>query len=214
MARSRIWSNTAEFLSLESIHPEQMGALHAYWRNCAVDADVPRQKDLSIRDMPDCLEHIALLDIETEPFRAKYMIVGEALKELLGADPTDQYLDTVYPKSISDEIYRAFKRSMDERRALYFRREFQILMKSFGYNRLILPMRLNGDSIRRILICIYPLDKKLKRAEQWQSVVLELEEIDRREAQYETAWADSLGYKVETVDDDVFELSEDYLDRA
>ena len=103
--------------------------------------------------MPDCLGHIALLDIETEPFRAKYMIVGEALKKLLGADPTDQYLDTVYPKLISDEIYGAFKRSMDGRRAPFPARVSN-LMKSFGYNRLILPMRLNGDRIRRILICI------------------------------------------------------------
>lgn len=196
MARFKIWQNTAEFMNLDGIRPEAMNQLYLYWKSRCPDNDVPRQKDLAIQEMPECIKNIALLDLSQEEHRAKYIIVGEALKTLLGADPTGQYIDKIYSASIYEEISAAFRKAATTKAALYYRREFQILTKSFGYDRLILPLRLDGDAVRRLLVCIYPLDTKLTRAEQWQQEVQQLEKEARLENEIETAWAESLGYSV------------------
>ena len=214
MARFKIWSNTAEFMSLEDIRPAAMADLYAYWRQAFQNDGPPRQKDLTIQGMPpECLDHIALLDLANPPTKAKYLIIGAALKKLLGADPTGQYIQDVYPESIHTEIQAAFAKAAQRQEALYFRREFQVLTKSFGYDRLIMPLRLDGPTIRRILICIYPLDPKLTSANQWQNEVAKLEDMERREQRFESAWAESLGYKMVTAED-ASPVDEEELDDA
>lgn len=212
MARFRIWSNTAEYLSLSAIQRPELAALYDYWRAGMEEQAPPRQKDLAIHEMPDCLGHIALIDVAPAgsddtalpagfPVRARYLLVGEALKKLLGEDPTGLLINEVYSKDVAEEVGRALQKAMDTQRALYYRREFQILTKSFGYDRLILPMRLQGSDVRRILLCIYPLDVKLVSADQWRSELAKVEEMERTEARMASAWAESLGYTVDSGDE-------------
>lgn len=93
-------------------------------------------------------------------------------------------------------------KAVDGQRALYYRREFQILTKSFGYDRLVLPMRLQGSEVRRVLLCIYPLDTKLVSADQWRGELAKVEEMERAEAAMANAWIESLGYEVGPSGDD------------
>lgn len=207
MSRFRIWSNTAEYLSLSAIHRPEMAGLYEYWREADQDGGPPRQKDLAVHDMPDCLDNIALLDVAPAaardpdlpagfPIRARYLMVGEALKNLLGEDPTGHLINEVYSEDVAGEVGRALLKSVETRSALYYRREFQILTKSFGYDRLVLPMRLQSDEIRRILLCIYPLDSKLTSAKQWRNELERVEAMEQAEGQMASAWAESLGYSV------------------
>lgn len=205
----RIWSYTAEYLTIKAVDDEVMCDLHAYWRAAAPEDEVPRQKDLHIAEMPDCRGNIALVDIEPEPFRARYLLVGSALVRLLGKDPTGLYVEDVYSKDIAEEALGAFRRVVGERQPLFYRREFQILGKSFGYKRLLLPLRLKSEEVRRVLLCIRPIDRKLERASQWRSYVEKLEAEEAAEARMATAWARSLGYGV-GADEDVLELDESY----
>lgn len=212
MTRFRIWSNTAEYLSLSAISRPEMAGLYDYWREAAEDEGLPRQKDLAIHDMPECLGNIALLDVVTEksqepelpsgfPIRARYLMVGEALKTLLGEDPTGRLINDVYSEDVACEIGRALRKSVDTWAALYYRREFQILRKSFGYDRLILPLRLQGNEIRRILLCIYPLDDNLTSAKQWRGELERLQAMERMEGRMASAWAESLGYTVSSIEE-------------
>jgi|GEM_PF-2555530 len=213
MGRFRIWSNTAEYLSLNALQRPDMAGLYEYWKDAGDGDAPPRQKDLAIHEMPDCLSNIALLDIAPPgpedadalpagfPIRARYLMVGDSLKKLLGEDPTGLLINEVYSKDVAEEVARALHKAMDTRRALYYRREFQILTKSFGYDRLILPMRLQGTEVRRILLCIYPLDAKLTSADQWRGELAKVEDMERTEARMASAWAESLGYTVDGADD-------------
>jgi hypothetical protein len=206
MARYRIWSNTAEYLSLGAIERLEMAELHRYWDSFVVDGRPPLQKDLSVHEMPECLANIALLDVSVPqqehrdvpdgfPLRARYLMVGDALKSLLGENPTGRLVSDVYKRGVAIEVSRALAKAMDTRGALYYRREFQILTKSFGYDRLILPMRLQGEDVRRILLCIYPLSDRLVSAEQWRSELAKVEDMETAEARVASAWAESLGYR-------------------
>jgi len=189
-ARNRLWSWTAEVLSLEEAQPRELLDLLHYWQSKCAN-DVPDQRDLHIAGMGEATGNIALLNLRTNPFRARYRLVGRNLVDLLGKDPTEKYIHEVYGVSISAEIYEGFEKAVKERAAVYFRREFQILGKSFGYNRLVLPLTFKSDEISRLLVCIYPMSKSLKKARQWQSVVRELREIEESERKLETSWLSS-----------------------
>ncbi|WPZ36986.1 hypothetical protein T8K17_12705 [Thalassobaculum sp. OXR-137] len=213
MSRFRIWSNTAEYLSLSAIERPALAELYRYWRNQAGSGDLPRQKDLSIQEMGDCLGNIALIDIAPAtagepdlpagfPVRARYLLVGEALIKLLGVNPTGRLINQVYAKNVALEVCGALRKSMDTRQPLYYRREFQIIKKSFGYDRLILPMRLQGSDVRRILLAIYPLDSSLVSAEQWQRELAKFDAMQAVETKMASAWAESLGYSVSDGDRD------------
>ena len=205
MARFRIWSNTAEYLSLSAIDRPVLADLYRYWLSRSEHGLAPRQKDLAVQKMQHCLSNIALIDIARPtredvdvppgfPVRARYLLVGEALTKLLGENPTGMLINEVYSNDVAREVGDALFKAMDTERALYYRREFQILHKSFGYDRLILPMRLQGPEVRRILLAIYPLDSSLVSAEQWQSELAKYESMERTETRMAAAWAESLGY--------------------
>lgn len=204
MSRFKIWSRTSEYLSLTEIEPPALADLHAYWSQVG-GGDVPRQTDLNPRAMGEALHHVALVEIERRPAGARYLLVGEALKRLLGADPTGKRIDEVYSRAVAREVYEAFSKAVRSREAAFYRRDFQILGKTFGYFRLILPLSGRDGAVERLLIAIYPTDPSLKRARQWREAVEDLERRRRAEASMETAWGRSLGYVVEPMgerDDD------------
>lgn len=211
MARFRIWSNTAEYLSLSAIERPVLADLYQYWLAHSENGMPPRQKDLAIHDMPNCLSNIALIDVaraseeDTDlppgfPLRARYLMVGGALTKLLGENPTGMLINEAYSSDVALEVGRALYKSVDTQRPLYYRREFQILNKSFGYDRLILPMRLQASEVRRILLAIFPLDKKLVSAEQWRGELAKFEAMQDVENRMAAAWAESLGYAASSED--------------
>lgn len=189
MVGSRIWSRTAEYLSLEDIRPPPLAELHAYWLARCPEGDVPRQMELSPRDLGASVRNTALIDIEQAPPGARYVLVGDALKRLLGRDPTGHRVDEIYGPTIAREVYGAFGRVAEARTASFYVREFQILGKSFGYYRLLLPLRLGEDkAIRRILIGIYPTSDRLNEARDWRDPLNRLEAQEREEQAMQSAW--------------------------
>lgn len=194
--RSRFWSWTAEILSLEEIEPRPMKNLFCYWNDMA-RGGVPDQRKLQISEMSDCIGNIALVMLRKNPMRGRYRIVGRNLVSLLGSDPTGQYIHEVYSSSISDEVYDSFTKAIEGRKAVYFRREYMILGKSFGYHRLVLPMCLKTEEIDRLLICIYPTNNKLTSAGQWKPLVNELNKVEEAERRFASVWADSQDLQLE-----------------
>ncbi|MCR9256325.1 MAG: PAS domain-containing protein [Alphaproteobacteria bacterium] len=216
----KLWSNTAEYLSLSDLPVPAMADLLAYWRERAAEEGIPRQKNLDIEEMWPVLDNIALVDlmpVETDTLAAgingRYVIVGDRLKKLLGKDPTGKTLTEIYPDKAAQEVSRCYRRAVVDRSPLFYKREFKILTKSFGYYRLVLPLRLKGPHVRRVLLCIFPLDSSLQDAKQWQSEVHKLERMEAKERAIAGAWAESMGYSVTMLDgpDDIEEDEDDLL---
>jgi hypothetical protein len=190
MSGFKIWSRTAEYLSLNDIRPPPLAQLYAYWQKCrSSDEDLPAQQDLSLREVPECMGNLALVALETAPAGARYLLVGPALKKLLGADPTGKRIDEIYSRSIAREVYDAFGRAARDRTPSFYQRDFEILGRSFGYYRLILPLRLGeGEGVRRLLVGIYPTSDRLTEADQWRGALADLEAQERKEDEMQRAW--------------------------
>ena len=186
---AKFWARTAQYLSLAEVNPPPLRNLHAYWHACAGLDSIPAQRDLDPRKFADVHANIALVAMGGEPARARYLLVGAALKRLLGRDPTGLFIEQVYPHRTAQEIYTAFDAVRASRTPSFYQRDFQILGRSFGYWRLLLPLRLSGHAIERILIGIYPTSTDLRHAAQWQEPLAELERETEAEQRMRADWA-------------------------
>jgi hypothetical protein len=75
---------------------------------------MPRRADIDPADITALLPHIAVVDIEYEPFRVRYRLVGTRLVEYVGHDFTGLYLDEIkFAKP--DELLALYRRATLER---------------------------------------------------------------------------------------------------
>ncbi|MBU0724521.1 MAG: PAS domain-containing protein [Alphaproteobacteria bacterium] len=148
--------------------PPELLRLHEYWRGRCAQADVPDRGDIDPVDMAFCLPHLAVIELEPDPFRPRYRLVGSRLVDLFGRELTGCYVDEVYRGSVRKEALAAYRQTAEGRQPLYSRRTLHGLFRSYSYDRLMLPLRRGGDRIEQILLGLYPTDRQLVTAEQWR----------------------------------------------
>ena len=185
----KIWSRTSRYMSMDDVYPTPLRSLYQYWNSKSNNSIPPEQSDLNISDFRHCLNNIALIEIESEFEESRYLIVGSALKQLLGKDPIGKTIGEVYARDIAAEVAGALQTVAVNGIPSFYVREFQIFGKSFGYCRLLLPLRARRTVIDRILIGIYPTSTTLTHAKQWQSAVADLEAEKEAEERLMEEWA-------------------------
>lgn len=203
MSGLNILVRTAEFLRVPEGLPEPFVALHDHWHAISPTGGIAFQRDFDLHRFRSVLDHLALAQIVAEPPTARYLLVGRALQRLLGEDPTGRFVDQIYSPDIAAEVLSAFRKTHADRQPSAFKREFRVLGHSFGYQRLLLPLRAGqqGQSAR-VLVCILPLSSGLISARQWRSVLQRRNAILAREQEFQRAWATSLGYTVNRTADE------------
>jgi hypothetical protein len=95
-------------------HLPTITELHQYWLARRGERLMPRRADIDPAHIAALLPHIALVDIEHEPFRVRYRVVGTKMVEYCGHDFTGLYLDEV-KFSKPDELLALYRRAATER---------------------------------------------------------------------------------------------------
>lgn len=95
-------------------HLPAITELHQYWLSRRLGRVMPRRADIDPADVATLLPHIALVDIEYEPFRVRYRVVGTKMVEYVGHDFTGLYLDEL-KFSKPDELLALYRRATVER---------------------------------------------------------------------------------------------------
>ena len=66
------------------------------------------------------------------------------------------------------EVIEAYRGVVRERRPHYRHARFWLVVKTFGYHRLILPFSSDGREADFCLLALYPDRPEIKRAADWQ----------------------------------------------
>jgi hypothetical protein len=122
-------------------------ALHSWWLDHA-RSDIPDRSELHPEDVKPLLPYLLISDVEYNPFRIRYRLVGTKVVEATGIDFTGRYLDELLP-SDEDEPW------MDDYAAAYHGRcpvagRTVISVRSgvrFVYEFGIFPLRRGGSVI-------------------------------------------------------------------
>ena len=118
----------------------------AYWRSLNHASVLPDRQEIDLTQFPRHLSGISLLDVERNPWRFRFRLLGDDLVDHHSANLTGRWMDDVFPH------FQGTRTELDliataERQALVYRRGKPLLtyQKAFvEIERILLPFNNGG----------------------------------------------------------------------
>lgn len=131
---------------------ERLLNLRDYWDGKRSGRPMPSRQDIKPTEIVRLLPNVLLVDIEKEPFRLRYRLIGTKINETMGRDSTGKYYDEIYDGALLENIYLSFRSLIDRRQPLRTYGEVFYEDKSiYSYETINLPLSDDGESVDRVL---------------------------------------------------------------
>lgn len=134
-------------------HPE-VRHMFAYWYALRPPSGLPGRQHFDPIDVVPLLPGVWLLDIQKQPFRLRYRLVGTRVTESIGRDVTGMWMDEAHPDALQVPGYFDRYRAVVEtaqpswrkgRARLYIHQDYSTLENIF------LPLARDGRAVDMIL---------------------------------------------------------------
>jgi hypothetical protein len=86
---------TAVSVQLSELTSPRIHRLHAYWQHQCESGKLPRRADIAPDHIRDLLPNIMIVDVEHNPMRFRYRLVGTRVVEYNGVEFTGRYLGEI-----------------------------------------------------------------------------------------------------------------------
>ncbi len=132
----------------------RLKSLYEYWKTIHPPEGLPGRQDFDPADIPDLLPNIWILDVQHEPFRLRYRLVGTSIVCSAPGGLTGRWLDDVRPEIRDIPGYFDRHRAVVETKIPSWRRgpsRFQIDPVFASLENLFLPMAGDGQHVDMIL---------------------------------------------------------------
>jgi hypothetical protein len=147
--RNEVGMRPDETLSFE--RPELRDLLEI-WRSKRQSLPFPRRADLSPFDLKTHLGHLFLLDVERDPLRFRYRLVGTAITRVVDRDATGRYFEDIYSGRLLETVVEVMSWVVRERAPLrVFSRTGHGCNRVYLYDGLLLPLAKDGETVDMIL---------------------------------------------------------------
>lgn len=127
-------------------------AIYRYWSKKKCGQKLPRRQDIDPLEMKPWLPGIVLVDV-AEPRRITYRLVGTAVCQHRGFDPTGHAVEDGLYGTTRSEILENYRIAIDERSIVY---DYDMTPSHSGLARevgtLFLPLSSAGERVDQILI--------------------------------------------------------------
>ena len=148
-------------LGIEDMNPgvpldPDIAEIYDYWCEAAPDRRLPGRQHIDPTTLPArLLPSLWLLDVQREPFRLRYRLVGTAIVEAMRADPTGKFLDDAHPHvkqraEFFERYERVVRTGIPSRRRgiaqLWIHADYREI------ENLILPLASDGTNIDIIMV--------------------------------------------------------------
>lgn len=100
------------------LRSETLRRLLALWEGRSREDSPPTRADFPAEDLMPLGGRVVLIDIEREPFRLKYRLIGTKITQVLGRDSTGRYLDEIYGADYYSRQSEHFRKVVTERVAI------------------------------------------------------------------------------------------------
>jgi len=140
-------------LQSRNIETTTLRAIYDYWRSKCRQNRLPVRADLNPADIPRLLPFIYIVDVEREPLRFRFRLVGTRVCEWFGHDATGRYVDDPLQGDLDPGMAEVYRQVLESRVPRYVHRdvpELGNLVHSF--DRLVLPLA-GQDGVVEKLIC-------------------------------------------------------------
>lgn len=153
-----------------AVKSEMIRSLYRWWLSkCA--GDVPDRADFDPADMKLLLPNLFIADVEHQPFRIRFRLVGTRAVEATGMDITGCYLDELLPPN-PDEPWQDYYRCAYEERAPVFGCSEAPTTSGgrFSYEFGLFPLRRGGREVAQFVSIedYFELTSTLTELKEWQ----------------------------------------------
>lgn len=139
------------FASYSEIRSEKVRALLQWWLD-KCDDGIPDRSILDPTDMKALLPNLFLLDVQHEPFRVRYRLIGTRAREATGFDITGRYLDELLPAGEDQHWVDYYREAYRTRRpAVGSIAAPTTIGTLFTYEFGLFPLRNGGTSVDRFV---------------------------------------------------------------
>jgi hypothetical protein len=129
--------------------------LHDWWTSNCSGAALPDRGAFDVFAHKDLMASLLISDVEPEPFRIRYRLVGTKIVRNLGVEFTGQYLDDFLGPDHPMPWMDYYRTSYDERRpVLGAATELTAAGGTFSYEFGIFPLALGGDGAVKQFIAL------------------------------------------------------------
>lgn len=133
-------------LNVSDIGSERLRDLYAYWRSKIAGDRLPARADIDPLDIPKLLPFLFLVDVERDPQRFRFRLVGTQICTWAGRDMTGFYTDDEHYGERGPDISREYGEVVRRRQAMYCEQKARRPERDFMfYEKLVLP--LSGDGV-------------------------------------------------------------------
>jgi hypothetical protein len=135
------------------IRSERLRQVYAYWASKIVGGRLPSRASIDPVEIPRLLPFVFLVDVERDPQRFRFRLVGTQICVWAGRDATGMYTDDPAYGSQGPEITRQYAEVVARRRALYSEQPAARPERDFMfYDKVVLPLSADGVHIN-MLFC-------------------------------------------------------------
>lgn len=130
-------------------HPK-IARFFLYWRSIHPASGLPGRQHFDPLAIHSLLPGVWLLDIQREPFRLRYRLVGTEAVEAIGAEVTGQWMDEAHTAVAREPEYMNRYRSVVEQRLPSWRRGVPRLWTHKRYatlENMVVPLASDGETV-------------------------------------------------------------------
>jgi hypothetical protein len=126
--------------------------LHDLWDQKRGDGEMPRRADFTAEELMRFSGRVSLIDVESDPRRYKFRLIGSRITEFLGRDGTGRYIDELYNSDFYPTAIGSYEAILHQRSPVRAQGDMKILGKPYlRFESLDLPLAGNGRDIDMII---------------------------------------------------------------
>tara|TARA_R110002167_G_scaffold121454_3_gene299695 strand:+ start:1545 stop:2180 length:636 start_codon:yes stop_codon:yes gene_type:complete len=126
--------------------------LVSYWNEKRGKRRMPSRSDVDPLDLRSHMGSLILIDVEHEPLRLRYRLIGTHITTAMARDSTGKYYDEIYPPEILAHIYDSFRWIFDHKKPLRtFGQAFYPDKNFYEYESLNMPLSDDDDVVNMVL---------------------------------------------------------------
>ncbi len=128
-------------------------AIYSYWDEKRAGRPFPARSDLNPGDLVPHLGSMTLIDVEYDPFRLRYRLIGTTITTMMRRDATGAYYDELYSPEILASIYSSYHWMIENKRPTRTYGE-PVIGDRIDYHiheALNLPLSSDGKTIDKVL---------------------------------------------------------------
>src|SRR5918999_4371120 len=135
----------------KDVRSELVRSLHRWWLSKSA-GDIPDRADLDPSDMKRLLPNPFIADVEHDPFRIRYRLVGTKAIQATGFDITGRYLDDLLPADGSEPWMEYYHQAYRTRSPVFGSSRAPTTSGGhFVYEFGLFPLRKGGSSVAQFV---------------------------------------------------------------